>query len=166
MKLTIEFDGSRLPLELNRDGAEWLFQLDASAERRAQVSEAEPSVYSVLLDGRSYDARVEEAADGTVVVVIAGRRFEIGVRDPRRWSRKHGGPGAEGRHHVIAPMPGKVVRVLVAPGDEVVAGQGLLVVEAMKMQNEMKAIRPGRVVSVAAREGETVGAGEILAIIE
>jgi len=166
MKLTIEFDGSTLPLEINREGeADWRFQLDGSAERRAQVREAEPLVYSVLLDGRSYDARVEETADA-VVVVIAGHRFEIGVRDPRRWSRKHGGPGAEGRHNVVAPMPGKVVRVLVAPGDEVVAGQGLLVVEAMKMQNEMKAVRPGRVVSVSAREGATVSAGEILATIE
>jgi biotin carboxyl carrier protein len=165
MKLTIEFDGATLPLELNRDGSEWRFQLDGAAERCAQVRDAEPSVYSVLLDGRSYDARVEEAPDG-LVVVIAGHRFEIGVRDPRRWSRKHGGAGAEGRHNVIAPMPGKVVRVLVAAGDEVVTGQGLLVVEAMKMQNEMKAIRPGRVVSVTAREGATVSAGEILATIE
>jgi biotin carboxyl carrier protein len=63
-------------------------------------------------------------------------------------------------------MPGKVVRVLVAPGDEVTAGQGLLVVEAMKMQNEMKSVRPGRVVSIGAVEGATVTAGEILATIE
>jgi biotin carboxyl carrier protein len=63
-------------------------------------------------------------------------------------------------------MPGKVVRVLVAPGDTVEAGQGLLVVEAMKMQNEMKASRAGRILTVAAREGATVSAGEILATIE
>jgi biotin carboxyl carrier protein len=165
MKLTIEYAGAALPLEIQRDAAGWRFQLDGAAERCAQVREAEPLVYSVLLDGRSYDARVEEAADG-LVVVIAGHRFEIGVRDPRRWSRKHGGAGAEGRYNVMAPMPGKVIRVLVAAGDEVVAGQGLMVVEAMKMQNEMKAVRPGRVISVAAREGATVTAGEILAIIE
>jgi biotin carboxyl carrier protein len=63
-------------------------------------------------------------------------------------------------------MPGKVVRVLVAPGDEVAAGQGLLVVEAMKMQNELKAVRPGRVETISAREGATVSAGEVLATIE
>ena len=87
----------------------------------------EVPVYSVLLDGRSYDARVEETGD-RLAVVIAGRRFEIDVRDPRRWSRKSGAAGIEGRHNVTAPMPGKVVRVLVAPGDTVSAGQGLLVV--------------------------------------
>jgi biotin carboxyl carrier protein len=63
-------------------------------------------------------------------------------------------------------MPGKVVRVLAAPGDEVVAGQGIVVVEAMKMQNELKANRTGRVLSVAAKEGATVNAGELLATIE
>src|ERR1044071_332355 len=116
MNLTIEFQGATLPLELSRDGEQWHFRLQGSAERSARVQEAEPAVYSVLLDGRSYDARVEEAEDG-LVVVIEGHRFEIGVRDPRRLSRKHGGTGHEGRHNVTAPMPGKVVRVLVAPGD-------------------------------------------------
>jgi len=63
-------------------------------------------------------------------------------------------------------MPGKVVRVLVAPGDSVEAGQGIAVVEAMKMQNEMKAARAGKVLSVPAKEGATVAAGEVLATIE
>jgi biotin carboxyl carrier protein len=164
MKLTVEIDGATLPLELDREGETWRFQLDGAPPRQALVSEAEPAVYSVLLDGRSYDARVEETAD-RLAVVIAGRRFEIDVRDPRRWSRKSGAAGIEGRFHVIAPMPGKVVRVLVAAGDTVAAGQGLLVVEAMKMQNEMKASRPGRVLAVSAREGATVTAGEVLATI-
>ena len=68
--------------------------------------------------------------------------------------------------NIAAPMPGKVVRLLVAEGDAVEAGQGLLVVEAMKMQNEMKAPKPGTVVSLTAREGATVAAGEVLAAIE
>jgi biotin carboxyl carrier protein len=63
-------------------------------------------------------------------------------------------------------MPGKVVRVLIAPGDSVETGQGLIVVEAMKMQNEMKATRAGRVLSVTVKEGATVSAGQILATIE
>jgi biotin carboxyl carrier protein len=165
MNLVIEFEGKTLPLEITREGEEWRFRLQGSGERSARVCEAEPSVYSVLLDGRSYDARVEEGPEG-LVVVIAGHRFEIGVRDPRRLSRKHGGAGGEGRQNVIAPMPGKIVRVLVSPGDEVTAGQGLLVVEAMKMQNELKALRPGKVGTISAREGATVGAGEVLATIE
>jgi biotin carboxyl carrier protein len=63
-------------------------------------------------------------------------------------------------------MPGKVVRVLAAVGDSVEAGQGILVVEAMKMQNELKAPRAGRVVSVSAKEGDTVAAGEVMAEVE
>ena len=86
------------------------------------------------------------------MVVIDGFRFEIEVRDPRRWSRKAGRRGGEGVQNIAAPMPGKVVRVLVAPGDAVETGQGLVVVEAMKMQNEMKAARAGRVLAVPARK--------------
>ena len=100
-----------------------------------------------------------------MVVVIDGFRFEIDVRDPRRFRRSAGGRGGEGVQTIVAPMPGKVVRVLVAPGDSVEAGQGLMVVEAMKMQNEMKAARAGSVLSVSAREGATVAAGEVLATI-
>jgi biotin carboxyl carrier protein len=130
-----------------------------------RIEQVEPGVYSVLLDGRSYEARVEQAETG-VTVFIDGHRFEIEVRDPRRWSRQTGGREIAGRQNVLAPMPGKIVRLLVAPGDTVAAGQGLLVVEAMKMQNEVKAPKAGRVVSLAAREGTTAAAGDILAIIE
>jgi acetyl/propionyl-CoA carboxylase alpha subunit len=125
----------------------------------------EPGVYSVLMNGRSYEARVEQS-DGCLIVVIDGHRFEVEIRDPRRWSRHTTKPGIEGRLHVTAAMPGKIVRLLVAEGDTVAAGQGLLVVEAMKMQNEMKAPKAGCVVSLTAREGATVAAGDVLAAIE
>jgi biotin carboxyl carrier protein len=72
----------------------------------------------------------------------------------------------EGLQSVSAPMPGKVVRVLVTEGQSVAAGQGIAVVEAMKMQNEMKAPKSGRVIQLKVREGETVGTGEVLALIE
>ena len=117
------------------------------------------------MDGRSYEARIEQG-DGCMVVFIDGHRFEIEVRDPRRWSRKTGQQGAEGRVSVAAPMPGKIVRLLASAGDTVTVGQGLLVVEAMKMQNEIKAPKAGRVVSLPARDGATVAAGEVLDTIE
>jgi biotin carboxyl carrier protein len=129
------------------------------------IEAVEPGVYSVLVDGRSYEARVEQS-NGCVVVFIDGYRFEVEIQDPRRWSRHTSRPDIEGRLHVTAPMPGKIVRLLVAEGDTVEIGQGLLVVEAMKMQNEMKAPKPGRVVSLSAREGATVTAGEVMAVIE
>jgi biotin carboxyl carrier protein len=131
----------------------------------AEIEQVEPGVYSVLVDGRSYEARVEQA-EGGVAVFIDGHRFEIEVRDPRRRSRHKGAPEIAGRVNVPAPMPGKIVRLLVNEGDAVASGQGLLVVEAMKMQNEVKAPKAGRVVSLPAREGATAAAGEILAIIE
>jgi biotin carboxyl carrier protein len=129
------------------------------------IEAVEPGVYSVLVDGRSYEARVEES-DSCVVVFIDGHRFEVEIRDPRRWSRQSGKPVVEGRLNVTAPMPGKIVRLLVVEGDTVESGQGLLVMEAMKMQNEMKAPKAGRVVSISAREGATVAAGDVLAAIE
>ncbi len=163
MKLDLTVNGAGDQIEILAPAPECRFRLGGE-ERSAQVEIAEPNVYSVLMDGRSYDARVEEVPGG-LVVVIDGFRFEVDVRDPRRFSRKAGGRGGEGVQTILAPMPGKVVRVLVSAGDAVEAGQGLLVVEAMKMQNEMKALRAGTVLSVSTREGATVTAGEVLATI-
>ena len=140
------------------------FRFADGAERAAQVETPEPGVYSVLLDSRVYEARVEETG-GALAVVVEGHRFEIEVRDPRRFRRRSGGGGRAGVHAIPAPMPGKVIRVLVAVGDEVTAGQGLLVVEAMKMQNEIKTPGAGKVLAIAAREGATVAAGEVLATV-
>jgi biotin carboxyl carrier protein len=163
VKLSLQVNGREEQIEILAPAPACSFRLGGK-DRAAQVEVAEPCVYSVLLDGRSYEARVEETPSG-LVVVIDGYRFEIEVRDPRRFGRRGAGAGSEGVATVVAPMPGKVVRVLVAAGDSVVPGQGLLVVEAMKMQNEMKAARAGSVLSIHAREGDTVAAGEVLATI-
>jgi biotin carboxyl carrier protein len=73
---------------------------------------------------------------------------------------------SEGRQQLTAPMAGKVVRVLLKPNDEVAAGQGVVVVEAMKMQNEIKSPKAGRVIEIRVIEGATVTANQILAIVE
>jgi biotin carboxyl carrier protein len=164
MKLSLTIDGGDDEIDILAPAPACRFHLGDGIERRADVEMAEPGVYSILIDGRSYEARVEETPSA-LVVVLDGRRFEIEVRDPRRFSRKRGRAGADGIHTVAAPMPGKIVRVLARVGDAVAAGQGLLVVEAMKMQNEMKAPRAGTVLSISAREGATVAAGEVLATI-
>lgn len=165
MKLDLLVNGATERIEILAPAPECRFQLGDGPVRQAQVETPEPGVYSVLMDGRVYDARIEEHPD-SLVVVIDGYRFEVEVRDPRRWSRKSAGRGAGGVQTLTAPMPGKVVRVLVTSGDAVEVGQGLIVVEAMKMQNEMKASRAGKVRSVAVAEGATVSAGEVLATIE
>jgi biotin carboxyl carrier protein len=165
MKLPLTINGVEDLVEILAPAPACRFRLGDGPEQSADVRTPEPCVYSILLDGRSYDARIEETSAG-LVVVIDGYRFEISVHDPRRWSRKSAGRGGEGRQEIVAPMPGKVVRVLVAPGDPVTPGQGLVVVEAMKMQNELRAARAARVLAVSAVEGATVTAGEVLLTLE
>jgi len=164
MKLALSIDGREDSIEILAPAPDCRFQLGDAPVRGALVESPVPGVYSVLLDGRSYDVFVEETPDA-LVVAIDGFRFEIEVRDPRRLTRRSAGRGADGVQTLASPMPGKVVRVLAAPGDAVEPGQGILVVEAMKMQNEMKAVRAGTVLTIPVKEGATVTAGEILATI-
>ncbi len=166
MKLMLTINGREEQIEILAPEPACRFQLADGVEREANVESPQHGVFSVLLEGRSYDAYVEETPAGIVVVVIDGYRFEIEARDPRRWSRKSSGRGGDAVQSVLSPMPGKVVRVLVTAGQAVESGQGIVVVEAMKMQNELKANRTGTVLTVPAKEGATVAAGELLATIE
>ena len=127
----------------------------------ADIIETEAGVYSAISGGAVFEIRMEGDS-----LTVGGRRLEFSVEDPRAW--KHGGAGAgmHGKASIVAPMPGKVVRVLVAKGDEVKQGQGLVVVEAMKMQNEMKSPRDGRVTVLEVRENDSVTAGSLLAVVE
>ena len=123
--------------------------------------EVEPGVYSILTDGAVHEARV----DGNSVT-IAGHRYEVEFHDPRKYKRGGAGSTRAGRDAVKAPMPGKIVRVLVSVGDEVNAGQGIAVIEAMKMQNELKAPMAGRVTSISVKDNDAVVAGTVVAVIE
>jgi biotin carboxyl carrier protein len=127
----------------------------------ADSVEVEPGVYSVIVNGRSF----EVAVTGTEVEVN-GVRFEVEREDPRKWNPAAAARRTSGREALKAPMPGKVVRLLVEEGQEVEAGQGLIVVEAMKMQNEMKAPRAGRIVGIAVKPNEAVNGGSVLVTIE
>lgn len=129
--------------------------------KEPDVVEVEPGVYSVIAGLASWEARVAGNE-----ITIGGHRFQVEIQDPRQWKRSSRAAGAHGRASIAAAMPGKIVRVLVAVGDEVVAGQGILVVEAMKMQNELKAPRDGRVTAIEVRENDSVNAGAVLATIE
>ena len=148
----------------------WLVHVDGqpveiAKEQLEQARQVEPGVYSLLIDGKSIEVRVIPGADGSTVLA-AGRRFAVEVRDPRNASRSSRGAAGSGRQKITAPMPGKVIRVLVQKGDAVQPGQGLVVVEAMKMQNEMKASHAGHVTEVRVHDGDTVGAGETLVVLE
>ena len=145
---TIEIQGARLRYE-REDGV-------------ALEGEFSVEGTSVLLNGRSY--RVDRGTGKEVWV--NGRRLSMEVFDPRDLRPGKGATSSHGRQEIAASMPGKVIRVLVAPGDMVEEGQGLVVVEAMKMQNEMKSPKAGRVAEVRTRPDATVGAGEILVVVE
>ena len=111
----------------------------------------------------------EGGAAGDFDVHLDGRTIPVQIRPAGSFGRQNRvGTGAPttGPQRVVAPMPGKVVRVLVKPGDEVKARQGLVVVEAMKMENELRAARDGRVRDVAVTEGQSVDAGAVLLIVE
>jgi len=126
-----------------------------------------PGVISLLLEGGRQVRCVLDVAPEGVAVIVDGRRVEFAVSDPRSLRASRGaGAGADGPRAVKAPMPGRVVRVLVAVGDEVAAQQGLMVIEAMKMQNELKSPKAGRVARLGAAEGETVQPGEVLVVVE
>jgi biotin carboxyl carrier protein len=131
----------------------------------ADATRISDGVYSVLLGGRSIEVRVEAVAVG-LLLHMASRQYRIEIVDPRSWRRiRSGGIDLAGRQQISAPMAGKVVRVMVAPGQQVATGQALLVVEAMKMQNEIRATKSGKVERVLAKDGQAVAAGEILAVI-
>ena len=119
---------------------------------------------SLLIGGKSYEAGLEKRAGGYNVVLaddVVSVDLAEGTKGAPPPPRKATGPS-----RIAAPMPGKLVRVLVAPGQDVAAGDGLVVVEAMKMENELRAPRAGRVLQVPVREGQAVEAGALLVVVE
>ncbi len=152
-------------VELNRDGDRWRISLDGEAVE-ADVAEIAPNTLSILLRGESHEIRVAGAPGGALSIQTGLREFTAEVSDLRSWrGRRPSHEEVEGRQQIAAPMAGKVVRLLVKLGDQVEAGQGLLVVEAMKMQNEIRSTKSGSVERLLAKEGQPVNAGEILAWI-
>lgn len=149
--------------KLSAEGRRFRYERESgeAIEREFSMEPVTPGSFSVLIGERSYAVI---AADGGIRV--NGRHFEVEVFDPREMRGRKSAGGGEGRQKIAAMMPGKVVRVLVEQGDAVEAGQGLVVVEAMKMQNEMKSPKTGRVVEVKTRAEATVAAGEVLMVIE
>ena len=131
----------------------------------AEAIEIAPGIYSVLVDGGCFETRAEANAAGATIHVV-GKEYQATVRDPRQWSRKRGAHAeSEGSQQVVAPMSGKIVRVLVKAGDAIETGQGIVVVEAMKMQNEVRSPKTGRIERILVLEGQTVNSGDILAVV-
>jgi biotin carboxyl carrier protein len=168
MKFEVQIAGRNRVVELRTDNSpsRWHVFIDNS-RIEADVIEVAPNALSILLNGKSYEVRITPQANGTLTLQTGSEEFTAEVLDPRAWrGRRHGYIEAEGRQQITAPMPGKVIRVLVKPSDKVKAGQGILVVEAMKMQNEVRSPKTGSVERLLAQEGQPVNAGQVLAWID
>ena len=166
MKLQVEVDGEAYTLDLYRNGANVEFKLGGVGEisGSASVVEVMPGLFSVLFKSRSFTTYVSRTGE-QLEIVTSGRKHVISIADPR--DRRAGKQiTAGGPMEIRAQMPGKVIKLLVAPGDPVETGQGVIIVEAMKMQNEMKSPKNGVVSRIQAQEGATVGMGESLMTIE
>ena len=145
------------------DAGETEYRLDSETPMAMNWVRVEPGRYSILLGSRSYEAHVIPAAGAAgareFTVRVGGESYRVELQDPRAWQGRRGLAGSDGPLDVSAPMPGKIVKLLVAEGDEVEDGQGLLVIEAMKMQNELKSPRAGRVERIYSAEGAGVETG-------
>ena len=165
MTYDVSVDGKSYRLELTRRDGGWQCRLDGR-EVPVDAVMTRRDVLSLLIDGNSYEIKRERTATDLHVWIGSGR-YQVDVRDPRSLRGRRDSEGeATGPRKLVAPMPGRVIRVLLAAGSEVEAGQGVVVVEAMKMQNEIKSPKKGVVQKVLASEGATVNAGDALAIVE
>lgn len=162
VKLEVTVNGR--PAKLHLEPSHFTFQVGQVPDlsRSYSIISSGPGIFSILIEGRSYQATI--LAPGTIQV--NNHIFNVEIFDPRELGARSNAAASQGRQNIAAPMPGKVVRLLVAAGDTVEPGQGLIVVEAMKMQNEMKSPKAGTVVEIKTKDGATVAAGEILIVIE
>lgn len=165
MVYDVTIDGKDFRLELERKESGWQCRLDGrNIEMNAVL--ARRDVLSILIDGKAYEIKRETTAADTHLWV-GSVRYLAELRDPRSLrGRKGAGADDKGPKKILAPMPGKVVRMLVDQGQPVEAGQSILVVEAMKMQNEIKSPKKGMLQKIVAIEGGNVNAGDVLAIVE
>jgi biotin carboxyl carrier protein len=168
MKLHATSSGAQAKIEIREQNSHVSVVLDGR-RYELDVSESEPGNYLLVHDGRVFachvDGRPESGA--TVNVTVGTAAHAVTLIDPKRLRSAAGfGAQSDGTAHIVAPMPGKVVRVLVETGQQVEAGTGIAVVEAMKMQNEMKSPKSGRVVKINVEVGVTVNEGDLLAVVE
>jgi biotin carboxyl carrier protein len=160
----VSIDGKNYRLELNRNDGRWSCRLDGR-EVEIDAVLVRPDVLSLRLGNKAYEIKSERVG-GELSLWVGDVRYAAEVRDPRSLRGRARQVDDSGPKRLIAPMPGKVVRVLVSVGAEVEAGAGVLVVEAMKMQNEIKSPKKGTIQKILVGEGAAVNAGDVLAIVE
>ncbi|HYX29894.1 MAG TPA: biotin/lipoyl-containing protein [Pyrinomonadaceae bacterium] len=168
MKLRANISEFEFDVEIREQGSRVFAVVDGREYQLEQMKSSDTN-FTLLGEGRVFDCRIEgQIASGSPLDIAVGpNHYAITLTDPKRLrSSLTGGAHSEGAVRIAAPMPGKIVRILVESGQAVEAGAGIVVVEAMKMQNEMKSPKAGTVVSIDVVAGATVNAGDVLAVIE
>jgi biotin carboxyl carrier protein len=164
MHYDVTIDGKNYRLELNSVEGRWSCRVNGK-EVEVDAAPVRPNVLSLRIGNTAYEVKSERVANDWYLWV-GSTRFAAEVRDPRSLRGRSRAQEERGPRKIVAPMPGKVVRVLVREGDEVELGTGVAVVEAMKMQNEIKSPKKGKVQKVLVSEGVAVNAADVLVIVE
>jgi biotin carboxyl carrier protein len=165
--LELELNGQKHRADVVQRNGRFHLKLDGGKEQVLEANFSEPGTVQFSFAGRSYEFRYSTSTEGELSFDHRGRKLSVAVRDPRALrSRRAGAAGEAGPVKITAPMPGKVVRIVAPAGSEVEAGVGVVVIEAMKMQNELKSPKAGKVQKIAVEEGATVNPGDTLTVIE
>jgi biotin carboxyl carrier protein len=168
MKLNAEIGNNKHEVEIKREDGKLFATIDDRIYE-LDTSEPESNIYLFKYEGRVIEASVSapNTSDGITKVRVGTNEFDVKLIDPKRLrGAGSGNEHADGVAEIKTAMPGKVVRVIVSVGTKVEAGDGVLVVEAMKMQNELKSPKAGTVREIRVEEGAAVAAGDILATVE
>jgi len=164
MTYEIAIDGKSYRLDISQADGRWSCRVDGR-EVEVDAVLARPNVLSLRIGNKAYEVKCERVG-GDVHVWVGSQRFAVEVRDPRSLRGRTRAVDDKGPKKLTAPMPGKVVRILLSEGTAVESGAGVLVVEAMKMQNEVKSPKNGTIQKILVSEGAAVNAGDVLAIVE
>lgn len=164
MLYDVTIDDKKHRLELNRAEGRWSCLLDGKPVEVDPIL-ARPDVLSLRIGNVAYEIKAEHVGED-LHLWVGSTRFTAEIRDPRSLRGRARASDDRGPKKITAPMPGKVVRLIAHEGDEVEAGAGIAVVEAMKMQNEIKSPKKGKVQKIQVTEGAAVNAGDVLAIVE
>jgi biotin carboxyl carrier protein len=166
MKLQASIEGENHDIEVTRDGDRLFARVD-DRQYELEASEPEPNVYLLKHEARIFEIFSSPQKNAAYSVRVGSVEMDVTISDPKRLRGTAAGPDdSSGKAEIKTAMPGKVVRILKDVGDTVEKGEGVIVVEAMKMQNEMKSPKDGIVKELRVTESDTVGAGDVLVVIE
>lgn len=167
MKLRVVINGESYTLEMERAEASSQFSLQGAHTEAgsAWIAEISPGIFSVLIGHKSVTVSLA-SKEGVIEAMANGHQYLLLISDARDRSAATKKAGAVGPAEIRAQMPGKVIKLLVGAGAAVAAGQGVIVVEAMKMQNEMRSPKAGVVSRIHVEEGATVAAGQTMMVVE